>query len=75
MNKLANIGQFDKIARIVAGILLVGVSLQMLGGLATTLGLIALIVGVVLIATAVINFCPAYKLLGLSTLARAGKED
>jgi hypothetical protein len=59
----ANIGTTDRIIRIVAGLLLL--SLVFIGP-KTLWGL----VGLVPLATAFINFCPAYKLLGVDTLGR-----
>ncbi len=59
----ANVGQTDRIIRIVAGVLLL--SLIFIGP-KTWWGLI----GVVPLATAFINFCPAYKLLGVNTLGK-----
>lgn len=59
----ANVGQTDKIVRIVAGLALL--SLTVIGP-KTMLGLI----GIVPLATAFINFCPAYKLLGISTVGK-----
>lgn len=64
MNLIANVGSLDKIVRIVAGLALVVIALLKLDGSAT---LIALAVGVVLIVTAVINFCPLYRILGWRT--------
>ena len=65
-----NVGSADKAVRLVAGLVLVGWSL--LGaGLSSTPGLIAAIVGVVLLVTGVVNFCPLFKLLGVSS-QRAG---
>lgn len=65
--KMTNIGSTDKKLRILGGLVLLVVSFVALGGLSTTLGIIALVIGVVLIVTALINFCPAYKLLGVGT--------
>lgn len=59
----ANIGKTDRIIRIVAGLLLL--SLVFIGP-QTLWGL----VGIILLATAFINFCPAYKLLGMDTLGK-----
>jgi len=43
-------------------------SMGILGaGLATTMGLVATIVGAVLIITGIINFCPLFKVLGISS--------
>lgn len=62
-----NVGSTDKIIRILVGVVLLALAFVSLGGFATAGGVIATVVGVVLIATAVINFCPAYRLLGLRT--------
>ena len=59
----ANIGKTDRIIRIVAGLLLL--SLVFIGP-QTLWGL----VGLIPLATAFINFCPAYKLLGMDTLGK-----
>ncbi|MGD9543355.1 MAG: DUF2892 domain-containing protein [Methylocystis sp.] len=59
----ANVGKTDRIIRIVAGIVLL--SLVFVGP-KTLWGL----VGLIPLATAFINFCPAYKLLGIDTLGK-----
>ena len=60
MNIVKNIGSADKIARLVVGALLIVLALM------GTIGWWGLI-GVVPIATALINWCPAYSLLGIKT--------
>jgi hypothetical protein len=57
-----NVGSADRLIRIVVGIALISLFF-VLEGNARWLGLI----GVVLIATALISFCPLYKILGLSS--------
>ena len=59
----ANVGKTDRMIRIVAGLLLL--SLVFVGP-QSWFGLI----GLVPLATAFINFCPAYKLLGVNTLGK-----
>ncbi|WP_330083758.1 DUF2892 domain-containing protein [Methylocystis iwaonis] len=59
----SNIGQTDKIIRIVAGLVLLSLAFV---GPKTAWGFI----GLVPLATAFINFCPAYKLLGMNTLGK-----
>ena len=59
----ANVGKTDKIIRIVSGVLLLS---MVFIGPQTLWGLI----GIVPLATAFINFCPAYKLLGMNTLGK-----
>jgi hypothetical protein len=59
----ANIGRTDRIIRIVVGLLLL--SLVFIGP-QTLWGL----VGLIPLVTAFVNFCPAYKLLGMDTLGK-----
>lgn len=59
----ANVGGFDRIARIVIGLALIAAALT------GALGWWAWI-GVVPLATGVIRFCPAYLPFGLKTCAR-----
>ena len=65
---MANVGSTDKKLRIIGGLVLLAISFMALGGLSTTLGIIAIVVGVVLLVTGLVNFCPAYKLLGIGTV-------
>jgi len=66
MALIQNVGSTDKIIRLIAGAALA--AWGVLGaGLSSTIGIVALIVGVVLIATGLINFCPIFKILGIST--------
>jgi ABC-type bacteriocin/lantibiotic exporter with double-glycine peptidase domain len=71
MISIANIGQTDKIIRLVAGVVLVAVSFMLLGGINTPLGIISLVIAVVLIVTGLFNFCPAYKIFNLSSLKKS----
>ena len=67
MNLTKNVGSVDQVIRIIAGIALIALAFIKLGGIASTGGIVAAIVGVVLILTAIINFCPLYRILGMST--------
>jgi hypothetical protein len=58
-----NMGRPDRIARLVIGALLVVLTL------AGTIGVWGWL-GIVLIATAALNFCPLYTLLGVNTCGR-----
>jgi hypothetical protein len=58
----ANVGGFDKWARIVVGVLLIGWVL--------TGGPVWAWVGVVPLVTGLFNFCPLYRLLGVNTCKR-----
>lgn len=60
MNK--NVGTIDKIVRIVLGIILLSLFFLLDGGKKY----ISLL-GIVLLFTAFINFCPIYKIFGIST--------
>lgn len=62
-----NVGTLDRILRVLVGIVLLALVFV---GPQTLWGLI----GLVPLATAVIGFCPAYRLLGICTLARDRRE-
>ncbi len=62
---IANIGTPDRILRIVIGLALALWFFLDQG--AGTWHWLKLIVGLVLIGTAAINFCPIYRILGIST--------
>ena len=58
----ANIGKIDKWIRIVLGVALIA--------WAATGGPVWAWIGVIPLATALINFCPLYRLVGINTCAR-----
>ena len=60
-----NMGTVDRVIRALVGI--AAIAAWVLGLLEGTLATIALVVGVVLIATAVLRWCPPYALIGLNT--------
>jgi hypothetical protein len=60
-----NESNVDRIIRAVAGVVLLYLGFGILGG---TLAIVADVIGVVLLATAAIGFCPLYALLKFSTL-------
>ena len=67
---MTNMGRFDRIVRMIAGlVLLFGVFALGWGGAGAWFWVLAL-VGVVLVATAAIGFCPAYLPFGFRTCAR-----
>jgi hypothetical protein len=74
---MANVGNLDRTLRFTAGALLLLVSLVApMMGLVGDLGVwkyVLAVVGVVLIATAAIRFCPAYAILGIKTCASGDK--
>lgn len=59
-----NIGSADKILRIVVGAILVSLFFIIAK---TTIVYVAAAVGVILIVTAFINFCPLYGVFGMKT--------
>jgi len=56
----ANVGGIDKILRIGAGVILIGLGIAGIGAPWT-------FIGVVPLATGLIGWCPVYPLLGLNT--------
>ena len=60
-----NMGGTDRAIRAIAGIILA--ALFFMGTVTGVLGWIALIVGIVLLATAALGWCPPYTLLGINT--------
>jgi len=61
-----NVGSTDKIIRIIVGIALLAFGLIAVGS--TGFGILLMLVGVVLIATGALNFCPLFKLIGFNSL-------
>ena len=70
MNK--NVGSIDRAIRAIAGI--IAIALYVLGILGGTLGIVALVVGIVLLGTAIMGWCPPYALLGINTGAKQSSE-
>lgn len=68
---MANVGSIDRVVRILAGVFLLALPfLPMSAGYFSAgilLNLVVAGVGLVLIATAVMRFCPAYRILGINT--------
>jgi len=62
-----NVGSVDKTIRLIAGIALLALAFLGLGGLSTTAGIVATVVGVILLATGLLNFCPLFKIFGISS--------
>jgi hypothetical protein len=67
MNIQKNVGQTDKIVRLVLGVVLLAM-IFVVEGNARWLGLI----GIVPIVTALVGYCPAYTLLGVKTKSCGG---
>ena len=60
---ITNIGTIDRGLRVVAGLLLIGLSLSGVIGMWGWIGLVPL-------ATGIFRFCPVYTLLGIKTCNR-----
>ena len=60
-----NVGSIDRVIRTVAGI--AAIAAYAMGLLAGTMGIVALVAGVVLLGTAAIGWYPPYAIFGLST--------
>lgn len=56
----ANVGGIDRILRIVAGLVLIGLAIAGIGAPWTWIGVIPLVTGL-------FSFCPFYPLLGISS--------
>ncbi|HZW24891.1 MAG TPA: DUF2892 domain-containing protein [Gallionella sp.] len=55
-----NVGGFDRIARIIAGLVLIGLAATGMVGVWGYIGIVPLLTGV-------FKFCPAYAMFGMST--------
>ena len=56
----ANVGGIDKVLRIVAGVVLIGLGIAGIGAPWTFIGIVPLLTGL-------FNFCPLYPLLGINS--------
>jgi hypothetical protein len=65
----ANLGSIDRIFRIVLGIVLLAA--PFVSGLAifssSTATIISVIIGIVMVATSAMRFCPLYRIFGIQT--------
>lgn len=62
-----NMGSLDQIIRLIGAIIIIGLLLSKTIAISSTLGIILMIVGGILVATAWTSSCPLYSLFGLST--------
>ena len=62
-----NLGKPDRIIRLVAGLVIVGLLASNTVAISSTLGIILAVAGVIFLFTGVVNWCAIYALLGLST--------
>jgi Protein of unknown function (DUF2892) len=68
-----NLGTFDRILRIVIGIALVALAFWWLPTPWGWQGIALMVVGLILIATALVSWCPIYSVLGLGTRESVAK--
>lgn len=64
----ANVGGIDKILRMVAGVVLLGL------GFAGVIPLWVGLIGIVPLATGLLGWCPAYSILGMSSCPMKEKK-
>lgn len=62
-----NEGKTDRTIRVVLGVVLLGLTLTSLTGVAQ---IVAGVVGVIALVTGAIRFCGLYKILGISTVGK-----
>jgi len=62
-----NIGSNERTIRVVAGAVLLAWSMAGLGFLSSFFGFLMAVIGIVLMATSIISFCPLYKKLGMDS--------
>ncbi len=60
-----NVGTVDRAIRAIVGI--IAIAAFAFGKLPEPFGVVALVVGVVMLGTAVLSWCPPYALLGINT--------
>jgi len=67
---MKNVGSTDKMIRLVLGGALLAWAFLGLGlpGVISTLGLVVAAIGAILIATGLLNFCPLFKMFGISSI-------
>ncbi|HML50909.1 MAG TPA: DUF2892 domain-containing protein [Propionicimonas sp.] len=63
MNK--NVGTIDRVVRAVIGVAAVIGAISV--GLTSVWGIVLAVVAVIALVTAIVGFCPLYRLLGIST--------
>lgn len=60
-----NVGSIDRAIRALVG--LGAIAVYLADAVQGTLGIVALVVGIVMLGTAAIGWCPPYSLLGINT--------
>ncbi|MER3420883.1 MAG: DUF2892 domain-containing protein [Chloroflexota bacterium] len=67
-----NVGMPDRIMLGIVGLVLVIIGIGVLGPIG---GAVLALIGVVLLLTGLVGFCPLYRLLGIDTAGRAGRPQ
>lgn len=62
-----NEGKTDRTIRVILGVILLGLALFSLTGIAQT---VAIVAGLIALVTGAIGFCGLYKILGISTMEK-----
>jgi len=62
-----NMGIADRVIRILIAVVIAILYFTKTEPVTDTVGMVLLVIGAVLLLTALINFCPLYKLLGIKT--------
>lgn len=68
-----NIGEPDRLLRIGLGLVLLAVGVTVFTGIVATAplaGIVAAVIGLVLLATGTMRMCPIYRILGVDTCSR-----
>jgi amino acid transporter len=63
-----NIGTIDRLLRLLVGVI-IGI-LYVTNAISGALGIAALVLGIIFIATSVVSICPIYLVLGLNTCSK-----
>lgn len=64
----SNIGTLDRAVRILVGVVLIGLTLTGIVGVWGWIGILPIVTGIV-------RFCPAYRLLGISSCQRCSTRN
>ena len=67
-----NVGTIDRSIRAIVGIL--AIAAFAMGMVAGTLGIVTLVVGIAMLGTSVIGWCPPYALLGINSCGTKSAE-
>ncbi|WP_396152283.1 DUF2892 domain-containing protein [Flavobacterium sp.] len=69
----ANVGNADKLIRIILAIVLG--TLYLTNTVSGVLGIVVLVFAIILVATSLISFCPIYPLFGINTCSLKNKKS